>query len=220
MEDVQKYLKPTYFFDYENEVVQRFVKKWVKDEMTPKEKAIAIYHGVRDGWFYNAYKIYITKDKWRVSDMMQRETGHCIDKAAMMITCCRAAGVPARLFLAKIKNHIGVERLIEALGTDELSPHGSVEVYLDGKWVKATPAFNQSLCDKLGVATLEFNGEEDSLFQEYDKSGGVFMEYLEEYGHFEDLPIGFMFENMRQTYPKVAEMYRKIEHPKELFEYM
>lgn len=204
---LEKYTAATYYFDYETDVVQSFLKKWIKDDMTTKEKVIAIYYGIRDMWNYNAYKLYFKKEDWRASETMQRETGHCIDKAAMMVTCCRAIGVPARIFLAKIKNHIGVERLIEKLGTDELSPHGSAEIHLDGKWVKATPAFNASLCAKLNVATLDFNGEEDSLFQEFDKKGGIFMKYLEEYGHFEDLPLDFILDNIKRHYFKITGKY-------------
>ena len=36
-------------------------------------------------------------------------------------------------------------------------------LYLEGKWVKATPAFNIEMCTRFGVKPLEFNGVDDSL---------------------------------------------------------
>ena len=53
----------------------------------------------------------------------------------------------------------------------------SYELLLDGKWVKCTPAFNKSLCDKFGLKTLDFDGKTDSLFHAYDKVGNKHMEY-------------------------------------------
>ena len=81
-------------------------------------------------------------------------------------------------------------------------PHGYVEIYLNDKWVKATPAFNKTLCERLDVAPLEFDGINDSLFQAYDTSGKVeFMEYLEDYGTFDYVPLTYMFDLMKETYP-------------------
>ena len=91
-----------------------------------------------------------------------------IEKAIVLIACLRALGVPARLRLAKVTNHIAVERLTERLGTNVLTPHGMVDVFLNGKWVKATPAFNKELCEKCDVEPLEFDGTEDSMFQEFN----------------------------------------------------
>ena len=109
----------------------------------------------------------------------------------ILIALLRALGIPARLHLAKVQNHIGVERLVEKLGTTELAPHGFIEIQLDNKWVKATPAFNKSLCEMLRVEPLDFDGVNDSIFQAYD-GGKKFMDYLEDYGHFEDLPFEFI----------------------------
>jgi len=105
-----------------------------------------------------------------------------------------------------VKNHIAVERLMEKFGTNELTPHGMVDVYLNGKWVKATPAFNKELCDKTGVAPLEFDGTEDSIFQAFSTDGKEFMEYLDDYGSLEDVPLDFIEQNMKENYPKLESL--------------
>ena len=121
----------------------------------------------------------------------------------MLIACLRGLQIPARIHLAKVKNHIGVERFIEKFGTDEITPHGMVDVFLDGKWLKISPAFNKELCAKCNVATLNFDGENDSIFHEFDNSGNKFMDYIDDYGSFEDVPVEFILNNFKENYPEI-----------------
>lgn len=193
-------LKETYYFDYSHAVVQQFIAG-LDRELDPVSLAIQVYLKVRDGWRYSAYEFHTEPEDMKASAVMQREQGHCLDKAIILITCFRALGLPARLHLAKVMNHIAVEQLVDSFGTNELTPHGYVEVYLGEQWVACTPAFNKGLCDKLGVDVLEFDGINDSVFQAYDKHDGKFMEYLEDYGTFEDFPREFVLSNMEQHYP-------------------
>ena len=67
--------------------------------------------------------------------------------------------------------------------------------------VKATPVFNKELCEKLGVQPLEFDGENDSIFQTSDKKGNPFMEYTHNYGTFSDVPLGRFKEALQTNYP-------------------
>jgi len=201
------YLAATYFFDYETEEIQHVIKEFKTDALTPKEKAKKLYLKIRDNWRYDPYHISLITEGYKASTTAKKNSGHCLDKAILLIACLRGLGIPARIHLAKVKNHIGVERLIEKFGTNELTPHGMVNVYLDEKWVKASPAFNKALCEKCNVAPLEFDGEQDSMFQEYDNQGGVFMEYIEDYGHFEDVPLEFIFNNIKEHYSEIAKKH-------------
>jgi transglutaminase-like putative cysteine protease len=49
--------------------------------------------------------------------------------------------------LADVRNHLSTPRLLELLKSDVFAMHGYTELYLNGRWVKATPAFNQQLCE-------------------------------------------------------------------------
>ena len=120
-----------------------------------------------------------------------------MEKSIILIACLRALGIPARLHLEKVKNHIAVERLTEKFGSNELTPHGMVNVYLDKKWLKMSPAFNKSLCVKLNVEPLDFDGENNSFLQQYNSEGSRFMEYVDDYGYFDDVPLEFMIKNKR-----------------------
>lgn len=199
---MKEYLQATDFLDADDPQVEAYAERITQGSRADIQKAVRIYYAVRDGWKYNPYNISLQPGALRASVILHREEGHCIDKAILMIALLRAVKIPARLCLAKVRNHIAAEQMAQTFGTDELTPHGYVEVWINNHWVKATPAFNNELCGKLGVDTLDFDGYNDSVFQEFDKSGGQFMEYLEEYGHFADVPLDFIKENMKQHYPK------------------
>lgn len=207
------YTASTYYFDYETDEIQNIIGEFNIDSLTSKEKAKQLYLKIRDGWRYDPYHITITKEGFKASKTAKKNSGHCLDKSILLIACLRGLGIPARIHLAKVKNHIGVERLIEKFGTNELTPHGMINVYINGKWLKASPAFNISLCRKCNVAPLEFNGEQDSVFQEYNNEGAEFMKYLEDYGHFMDVPYDFIINNIKEHY---SEIYNQYEGLKEI----
>lgn len=203
MSDYEKYLASGPLIDADHSAIIAYAKRVTEGAVSDQQRAIRIYYAIRDQWRYNPYNINLTQYALRASSILNRKEGHCLDKSILMIACLRAVGIPSRLCLAKVRNHIAVERLVEAFGTDELVPHGYVDVYLNSQWVKATPAFNRQLCERLGVAPLDWDGERDSMFQAYDSEGNDFMEYLEEYGHFQGVPLEKIRSLMLSHYPKV-----------------
>jgi transglutaminase-like putative cysteine protease len=200
-----KYLKSTYYFDYETDEIQKLIQEFKVDSLSNKEKAKQIYLKIRDNWRYNPYRISLSKQNYKASIISKKTETHCIDKSILLIACLRGLQIPAKIHLAKVKNHIGVERLVEKFGTNEISPHGMVDIYLEGKWLKVSPAFNKELCIKCNVSPLEFDGENDAVFQEFDNLGNEFMEYLEDYGTFEDVPMDFIIKNFKENYPEIME---------------
>ncbi|CAL2104538.1 Transglutaminase [Tenacibaculum sp. 190130A14a] len=202
------YTEENFYFDFSHQIVQNAIEDITlkHEKLTPNEYAVKAYEYVRDTWEYYPYHFSLNEKDWKASSLMQRTSGHCLEKATILIALLRAKGIPSRLGLAKVKNHLAVDKIVETLQSDELVPHGYVEVYLNKKWVKATPAFNKTLCDLLGVNVLEFNGEEDSVFHEYDRNEeNKFMEYLDDYGTFNEVPLDYMFELMKMHYPIINE---------------
>ncbi|PHQ59280.1 MAG: transglutaminase [Sphingobium sp.] len=197
------YLQPTFYFDYTHENIRRLIAAFKTDRLSEAEKAIGLYTKVRDGYLYDPYHISLNPENYRASALAEKSRGNCVEKSIVLIAGLRGLGIPARLRLGKVVNHIAVERLMEKFGSNALTPHGSVDVYLDGNWLKMSPSFNASLCEKLNVAPLEFDGKTDSYLQAYDAEGSRFMEYLEDYGHFEDVPVAFMIKNVKEHYPHI-----------------
>ena len=198
-----KYLEPSYYFDFENKAIQDLIAEFKDPSLSDKEKAVGLYLKIRDQWKYNPYHISLAREKFKASVIAGKPTGNCVEKSILLIACLRAVGVPARLHLGKVKNHIAVERLTEKFGSNELTPHGMVNIYLNNKWLKASPAFNKTLCEKFRVAPLEFDGENNSFLQQYNREGSLFMEYTDDYGHFEDVPVEFMIQNIKEHYPHI-----------------
>ena len=197
------YLKATYFLDFESDHIQKVISDLNNNSLTTQEKAISIYNKVRDGWRYDPYSISLAKDNYKASTIAKRSSGNCVEKSVLLVACLRGLEIPARLHLGKVKNHIAVERLTEKFGSNELTPHGMVNVQLNGIWLKCSPAFNADLCARFNVEPLEFDGVSNSFLQQYNSEGSLFMEYTEDYGHFEDVPVAFMRANVIEHYPHI-----------------
>jgi transglutaminase-like putative cysteine protease len=200
----ERYLRASFFMDWDQPLLKSFVKAHSGNSSSPVEQAVRLYYAVRDGFRYNPYGLHYKPEEYKASAFLsrsQKEGGHCIDKANLLAACCRSLGIPSRLCFVNVRNHIGTEKLEQEIGTDIMVFHGYVQLWLEGKWVAATPAFNKELCDHLGVYPLEFDGKSDSLFQEFDRKGGKFMEYVHDYGHFDDIPFDLMVSEWKKYYP-------------------
>jgi hypothetical protein len=75
------------------------------------------------------------------------------------------------------------------MGTDLFAYHGYSELWVDGRWRKASSAFNKELCERFGTKVLEFDGVHDALMHPYDESGQRHMEYVRQRGSYADLPL-------------------------------
>ena len=199
---MKKSLQGNGFFSIDSPEIKRFIPKSLfSSSAADLEIAVALYYEVRDRIFYNPFKINLDFADYSVSNVIKDGEGHCIDKAGVLIACLRKMGIPAKLGLARVKNHMGTSKLEEKLKTQVLVPHGYVEVFLNEKWVKCTPAFNKELCYKLGLAPLEWDGKNDSQLQSFDESNSEFMEYLEDYGGFSEIPQELIKSLMITEYP-------------------
>ncbi|MFN7142209.1 MAG: transglutaminase-like domain-containing protein [Myxococcota bacterium] len=195
-------LRPNAFVDSDHPAVVAFAREHAAG-LPPREAAVALFYAVRERLRYNPWRVRYTRDAYTASSVALRdpaEGGHCIDKALLLAGACRALGIASRLHFANVRNHIGTARLEEKLGTDLLVYHGYAELWLGERWVAATPAFNRALCEKLGVAPLEFDGVHDAIFQEYEHGTRRFMEYVEDHGSHADVPFDAMIAAWKRHY--------------------
>jgi transglutaminase-like putative cysteine protease len=200
---MEEYLQPTEFLDFDQSSVREFAEKHTTGANNETERAVALYYAVRDGFQYNPYLLDLRRTGLTASNLLTRNRGYCVEKAVLLAASARAVGVPSRLSFYIVRNHIATEKLERALKKNYLVFHGAAEVFLNGNWLKTTPAFNAGLCKYLGVEPLEFDGTGDSIFQEYDHQGNVFMEYLHEYGAFSDLPYELYLQELGKHYPHI-----------------
>jgi transglutaminase-like putative cysteine protease len=202
---MDQYLQASKYFDYDDPKVKAYGESILDDShSSSREIAIALYQGVRDDIRYNAYTFNITPESFSASYCLDKGESYCIPKAVLFAALCRRYSIPARIGLADVKNHLASPQFLEYLQSDVFVMHGYTEVYLDGKWVKATPAFDAGLCKAMNVHPLEFNGIDDSIFHEFDNDGEKHMEYLKEHGVFEDVPQSLIVKGVAEAYPHLV----------------
>lgn len=194
------HLTPTAYIDSDHPAIRDFAARHAVGT-DDRERAVALYLAVRDGLRYDPYRIDLDPVSMRASTTLNQGYGWCVPKAALLAAACRAAGIPARVGFADVRNHLSTERLRQVLQSDVYLWHGYTDVWLDGHWVKATPAFNIELCDRFGLLPLEFDGRADSIYHPFDKAGNRHMEYVNQRGAFDDLPLAQMEADFRRVYP-------------------
>lgn len=202
--DVREFLRPTEFIDSDAPSILVFAARATGDEPDPTARAVRLYYAVRDGIAYTPYCDFHSPETFRASACLERGAGFCVAKAAVLAAAARAAGIPARVGFADVRNHLCTPRLRALVGGDVFYYHGYTELYLEGRWVKATPAFDRGLCDRFGVQPLEFDGREDSLFHPFDQSGRRHMEYLAERGSYADVPVADIVATFDRFYPALT----------------
>src|SRR5436190_20843751 len=198
---MKEFLDSGDFIDSAHPAVLAFSEKHVSGA-TDVEKAVSLYYAVPDEIRYNPFLDFSDPDAFRASAVLKAGQGFCIGKAALLAAGARAAGIPARVGFADVKNHLTTPKLAETMGTDLFVYHGYADLYLEGRWVKATPAFNLALCTRFRVKPLEFDGRSDSIFHPFDADNRRHMEYLRDRGRYADVPVEEIQQAFRETYPK------------------
>ena len=199
-EDLEIYLRPTRFIDADNPKIIAYAHSLTLDSKTDREKCVDLFSGVRDNILYDPYNIILLPEAISASNTLEKGRGYCVEKSLLLCALGRVFNIPSRLGFSIVRNHLSTQKFIDMLGSDKFVFHGYNEFWLGDKWVKCTPAFNKSLCNKFGVAPLEFDGEHDSIFHEY-ADGKKYMEYLHEYGQFDDLPFDLFVHELKVHYP-------------------
>ena len=196
----EEYLTPTEFIDSDSPEVQAFAKKAVYGATTEREKAVKLYYAVRDGIYYDPYRIEPVKTAFKASAILRQGYGYCVAKAVLLAAALRSQGIPCKLHFADVRNHLTTERLKKMMKTDTFYYHGYNDIWLDGRWIKVTPTFNLSLCEKFKVKPLDWDGISDAVFHPFDMEGRRHMEYVNDHGSFSDLPYETIINMFRSRY--------------------
>lgn len=187
--------------DFEHPAVRAFVERVTAGASTPKERAARLFAAVRDEVKYDPYAADMAPSALTASATLVRRRAFCVPKAVLYAACLRAVGVPCRLGFSDVTNHLSTQKLVDLLRTRVFAFHGYAVLWNGSSWLKASPAFDSSLCRWFGVPPLQFDGEHDAVLQAYDGKGRAFMEYLVDRGTWDDLPVAEMARVWREVYP-------------------
>lgn len=194
-------LAPTQFIDSDHDAIRRFVRRVVKRSDSERSTVSRLFAAVRDEIRYDPYSLSTDAGDYRASAILAAGSAYCVPKAVLLTAAARAAGIPARLGFADVRNHLQSERLRAAMGTDLFVYHGYSVVFVAGRWLKASPAFNRELCARFGVPPLDFDGTRDALLHAWSGAGEQYMEYVRDHGTFSDLPFGRLISAYEHNYP-------------------
>lgn len=203
--NAQDYLAATRFVDHEAPEIRAFNARVLApvDSGDVRQITIALFNAVRDELRYDPYRFLPDAETFTASHIVQQPSGFCVPKAILLAACLRAAGVPAALGFADVKNHLNSPKLAALMQTDTFIYHGYVQVWLGEQSFKITPAFDSAMCERFGVKPLIFDGTADALFHEFDQQSRRHMEYVHDRGLFVDLPFEEMMCDFRSLYPKL-----------------
>lgn len=200
MPEFESSLRATSYIDSEHPDIRAYAGAHSSAGATAIDNAVQLYYAVRDDIRYNPYDIDPSASGFTASATLRKKQGWCVPKAILLAACARSIGIPARLGFADVVNHLSSEKLRRQMKSDLFIWHGYTALFLEGQWVKATPAFNIELCDKAGIHPLEFNGREDSIYHPFDKAGNKHMEYRNFRGEFDDVPHEQMVAELQAFY--------------------
>lgn len=189
MDVAPAWLEPTWFIDSEDPTVVDFATRAAGDATHPCDVAVRLFYAVRDGFRYDPYNVDHAPDRFRASSVVGSPSNWCVPKSVLLTAAARSRGIPARLGFADVRNHLTSEKLKAQMQTDVFAWHGYSELLLEGRWHKLSTAFNIELCTKFGVKALDFDGTGDALMHPFDNAGNRHMEYVNQRGSFDDLPL-------------------------------
>ena len=189
MTGMEKYLASTYTIDCAEPSIKKKATELTKGRQTEIDKAKAIFYFVRDQIKYNPKGGIAPLEEYRASATLKRGDGYCVQKAVLLAALARAAGIPTRLGFVNLRNHLLSKDIIDGLrGDNVMKYHGYALLYLNGKWIKATPSFDIELCREHKFIPVEFDGTKDAIFHRYNQEGNLHMEYIHNHGIYDEVP--------------------------------
>ena len=199
------YLQSTFYLDAATPSVREFARQAAGTESTDVGRAVKLFYAVRDGVRYDPFSMRLDPAIYVASKVLTAKSAYCIPKAILLAAAARSLGIPCAIGLSDVVNHLTTEKLKALMGgSTYFMHHGYAVMFLEGRWVKAAPAFNIELCSRFSVLPTEFDGHSDAIFQPYDAQHRRHMEYVKDHGCWSDFPYDKVETDFRAFYPLSA----------------
>lgn len=193
-------LAPTATFDHDVAEVCAWALEVTAGARDDAARAALLFADVRDRIRYDPYAADLRPQAFTASAVLASQRNWCVPKAILLVAGARAVGIPARIGFADVRNHLSSEKLRERMGSDLFVFHGYAVLHVGGRWLKASPAFNAELCARFGVPPLQFDGRSDALLHAYDGEGRRHMEYVNDRGIWNGVPLQDIHDAFRAAY--------------------
>jgi len=206
MDDFEKYLQPTAAIDCNSTIIQEKANLLLDGTESIVERSQKLFYFTRDSIRYNPYAALYPL---QASETLKKGDGFCVQKAVLLAALLRAVGILARLGFVDIRNHRLDPDWQKIFRTDVVVFHGFTELFIEGRWLKATPAFDLRMCSENGFLPVEFDGTTHAMLHSHDLQNQPHIDYVGERGHFEDVPTEIIVETVTDAYgPKFLECWK------------
>ena len=186
---MEKYLRCTEIIDCDTKSITEKAQALTHGLETAREKAVALYYFVRDEIKHNAYAPLMVRERFKASATLEAGNGFCQQKAILLVALARAAGIPARLGFVDVRDHLLSRSFREMVGgIDRFPVHGYAELFINDKWVHASPAYDLEICRRKRFIPVDFDGENDAKDSSHNLDGKLHIEHLKDHGPYEDFP--------------------------------
>jgi hypothetical protein len=142
--DSDRFLTPSMLCDADHPAVEEMALSLCRSCGCQREKAVRVYHFVRDEIPYQMCQFSDT-----ASDTLTSRRGHCYQKANLQIALLRCSGIPAGFITQRIAPDVLTPMLsdeaMKILG--ERIGHAYACAFLSGRWVGADATFDKPLLD-------------------------------------------------------------------------
>jgi transglutaminase-like putative cysteine protease len=205
MPSTEDYLRCTEFMDCDSASVSLKAQALTQGLETDRDRAVALYYFVRDEIKHNPYAPCQFLEDYKASSTLERGHGFCQHKAVLLVALARAVGIPARLGLVDVRDHLLSEKFRSMIGGDNLLiQHGYAELYVGGRWVHVSPAYDLETCRKAGFVPVEFDGVNDAKDSALDREGRPHLEHVKDHGRFDDFPFDYVREYQREWVARIG----------------
>jgi transglutaminase-like putative cysteine protease len=202
---VEIYLKSTNFIDCDTESIKEKARLVTEGLKSDREKAVALYYFVRDQIKHNPYAPCQLPEDYKASSTLERGHGFCQHKATLLVALARAVGIPARVGFVDVRDHLLSEKFRKMVGGDNLLiQHGYAELYIGGKWVHASPAYDLETCEKAGFIPVDFDGVNDAKDSAYNREEKPHIEHTKDHGHFDDFPFDYIRKYQQEWVARIG----------------
>jgi len=189
MSEMEKYLRCTKTIDCDTKSVKDKAQEVTEGLQTDGEKAVALYYFVRDEIRHNAYSQLYDLNHYKASVILEGGNGICQQKSILLCALARAVGIPARLGFVDVNDYQLSESFKRMIGGINVFPfHGYAELFVDGRWVHASPAYDIATCRRKRFIPVDFDGVSDAKDSRYTEDGEPHIEHIEYHGPYEDFP--------------------------------
>jgi len=172
--------------DISDPAIMAAVRDLNRNISDPWLKITSIFNFVRDQVIYNFAPDIRGVEDFKASRIMQAKNGFCHQKAILLCTLLRAAGLPSALYFQDIIDYpLMKTRYKKHIPAGILYYHALGAVFIEGSWYRLDGTLDSALCHRRAYRLSKINKAQETLLPLTTVTGEKHFEISREYGFLE-----------------------------------